>query len=141
VSLTASFRGSKVRKKNNPWKIQNFQKFSKCNKNQKITKLPSKKVFSHENRLKNALFTANNVIYDFFLRKTKIFPKFIKPTKNFFRPKQKNTCLMVLNDKPNCQVSRILMNPRPILSDSSEDHPSTVIFLSTKFFQKNTTSI
>jgi hypothetical protein len=30
---------------------------------------------------------------------------------------------MVLNDKPNCQVSRILMNPRPILSDSSENHP------------------
>jgi hypothetical protein len=28
-----------------------------------------------------------------------------------------------LNDKPNCQVSRILMNPRPILSDSSENHP------------------
>jgi hypothetical protein len=23
----------------------------------------------------------------------------------------KNTCLMILNDKPNCQVSRILMNP------------------------------
>jgi hypothetical protein len=30
---------------------------------------------------------------------------------------------MVLNDKPNCQVSRILMNPRPILSDPSENHP------------------
>jgi hypothetical protein len=28
---------------------------------------------------------------------------------------------MILNDKPNCQVSRILMNPRPILSDSSEN--------------------
>jgi hypothetical protein len=43
--------------------------------------------------------------------------------KNFFWPKQKNTCLMILNDKPNCQVSRILMNPRPILSDSSENDP------------------
>jgi hypothetical protein len=31
---------------------------------------------------------------------------------------------MILNDKPNCQVSRILMNPRPILSDSSEKDPS-----------------
>jgi hypothetical protein len=31
---------------------------------------------------------------------------------------------MILNDKPNCQVSRILMNPRPILSDSSENDPS-----------------
>jgi hypothetical protein len=30
---------------------------------------------------------------------------------------------MILNDKPNCQVSRILMNPRPILSDSSENDP------------------
>jgi hypothetical protein len=27
---------------------------------------------------------------------------------------------MNLNDKPNCQVSRILKNPRPILSDSSD---------------------
>jgi hypothetical protein len=58
--------------------------------------------------------------YDFFLRKTKIFQNFIRSTKNFFWPKQKNTCLMVLNDKPNCQVSSILMNPRPILSDSSK---------------------
>jgi hypothetical protein len=33
---------------------------------------------------------------------------------------------MVLHDKPNCQVSRILMNPRPILSDSSENHPGTI---------------
>jgi hypothetical protein len=30
---------------------------------------------------------------------------------------------MILNDKPNCQVSRILVNPRPILSDSSENDP------------------
>jgi hypothetical protein len=30
---------------------------------------------------------------------------------------------MILNDKPNCQVSRILMNPSPILSDSSENDP------------------
>jgi hypothetical protein len=62
--------------------------------------------------------------YDFFLRKTKIFQKLIKPTKNFFWPKQKNMCFMILNDKPNCQVSRILMNPRPILSDSSENRPA-----------------
>jgi hypothetical protein len=31
---------------------------------------------------------------------------------------------MILNDNPNCHVSRILMNPRPILSDSSENDPS-----------------
>jgi hypothetical protein len=30
---------------------------------------------------------------------------------------------MILNDKPNFQVSRILMSPRPILSDSSENDP------------------
>jgi hypothetical protein len=30
---------------------------------------------------------------------------------------------MILNDKPNCQVSRILMNPGPILSDSSVNDP------------------
>jgi hypothetical protein len=34
---------------------------------------------------------------------------------------------MILNDKPNCQVSRILMNPRPILSDSSENDPSVMM--------------
>jgi hypothetical protein len=33
---------------------------------------------------------------------------------------------MILNDKPNCQVSRILMNPRPILSDSSENDPTDI---------------
>jgi hypothetical protein len=73
--------------------------------------------------------------YDFFLRKTKIFRKFIKPTKKFFWPKQKNTCLMILNDKPNCQVSRILMNPRPILSDSSENDPEYNKGFSRKFEQ------
>jgi hypothetical protein len=60
----------------------------------------------------------------FFLCKTNIFQKFIKPTKKFFWPKQKNTCLMILEDKPNCQISRILRNPRPILSDSSENDPN-----------------
>jgi hypothetical protein len=30
---------------------------------------------------------------------------------------------MILNDKPNCQVSRILINPRPIFSDRSENDP------------------
>jgi hypothetical protein len=28
---------------------------------------------------------------------------------------------MLLNDKPNCQVSRILMNPRPIFSYGSQN--------------------
>jgi hypothetical protein len=52
-------------------------------KNQKITKLPSKKVLSHENRWKNALFIALKVLLRFFLRKTKNFQKFIKPTKKY----------------------------------------------------------
>jgi hypothetical protein len=45
-----------------------------------------------------------------------MFEKFIKPTKNFFWPKQINTCLclMILNEKPNYAASRILMSPRPI---------------------------
>jgi hypothetical protein len=87
-------------------------------------------VLSHENRLKNALFTANNGILRFFFAQDQNFSKIHKTDKKIFWQKQKNTCLMVLNDKPNCQVSRILMNPRPILSDSSEIHPNT------KFFQK-----
>jgi hypothetical protein len=64
------------------------RKFAKMlNKNQKITELPSKKVLSHENRLKNALFTANNVILRFFFaQETNIFQKFIEPT-NFFLAK------------------------------------------------------
>jgi hypothetical protein len=40
---------------------------------------------------------------------------------------------MILNDEPNCQVSRILMKPRPIFSDSSENDPkilSKFVFLS-----------
>jgi GTP cyclohydrolase I len=28
---------------------------------------------------------------------------------------------MIMNDKPNCQVSRILMNPRPIYGKRSEN--------------------
>jgi hypothetical protein len=69
---------------------------------------------------KNALFIANNVILRFFLGMTKIH----KTDINFFWPKHKNTCLMILNDNPNCQVSRILMNPRPIFSNRSENDPA-----------------
>jgi hypothetical protein len=94
-------------------------------------------VLSHANRLKNALFTANNVILRFFLRKTKIFQNIIKPTKKFFWPKQKNTCLMILNDKPHCQLPRILMSPRPILADSSENDPWVRSYIGWKFFLKD----
>jgi hypothetical protein len=53
--------------------IKNLQKFSKCYKNKKITKLASKKVLSHENRWKNALFIANYVILRFFCARPKFF--------------------------------------------------------------------
>jgi hypothetical protein len=45
---------------------------------------------------------------------------------------------MILNDKPNCQVSKILMNPRPILSDSSENDP---IIVSGVFFDSNKSNL
>jgi hypothetical protein len=61
--------------------LKNVKKFSKCKKNQKITKLPSKKVLSHENRLKNALFTANNVILQFVFAQDQNFSKIHKTEK------------------------------------------------------------
>jgi hypothetical protein len=36
---------------------------------------------------------------------------------------------MTLNDKPNYQVSRILMHPRPIFSDRSENDPTTTTII------------
>jgi hypothetical protein len=66
-----------------------LQKFSKRNKNQKITKLTSKKVLSHENRLKNALFTANNVILRFFFAQDQHFSKIHKTNKINFLAKIK----------------------------------------------------
>jgi hypothetical protein len=81
-------------------------------------------VLSHENRLKNALFTANNVILRFLFAQDQKFSKIHKTDKNFFLAKSKNTCLMILNDKPNWQISMILMSPFPILSDSSENYPN-----------------
>jgi hypothetical protein len=61
------------------------RKFAKMlNKNQKITELPSKKVLSHENRLKNALFTANNVILRFFFAQDQHFSKIHRTDKFFF---------------------------------------------------------
>jgi hypothetical protein len=59
-------------------------------KNQKITKVPSRKVLSHENRLKNALFTANNVILRFFFAQDQNFSKIHKTDKKFFFAKTKN---------------------------------------------------
>jgi hypothetical protein len=105
VSLIAWFRGSKVRQKIIREKLKNFLIFSKCNKNQKITKIPLKKKCL-ENRWKNALFTANNVILRFFFWQNEIFSKIHKTVSYDI-------------DKQNSQVSRILMNPRPIFSNRS----------------------
>jgi hypothetical protein len=86
VSLTASFRGSKVRQKI----IREKSKIYENSQNAiKITKLPSKKVLSHENRLKNILFTANIVILRFFFAQDKKFSKIHKTEKKNFWPKQK----------------------------------------------------
>jgi hypothetical protein len=100
VSLTASFRGSKVRQKTIRDKTKIFKNSQNAIKIKKITKLPSKKVLSHENRLKNALFTANNEILRFFFGQDQNFSKIHKTDKIFFWPKQKNMCLMILNVKP-----------------------------------------
>jgi hypothetical protein len=46
-------------------------------------------VLSHENRLKNALFTANNVILRFFFTQDQNFSKIHKTDKKFFLAKTK----------------------------------------------------
>jgi hypothetical protein len=123
VSLTASFRGSKVRKKI----IREISKIYKNSQNakkiKKLLKYLQEKCLVMRIGWKMHYLQPITWFYDFFLPTTKIFQKFIKPTKKLLWPKQKNKCLMVLNDKPNCQVSKILINPRPIMSDSSENHP------------------
>jgi hypothetical protein len=59
VSLNTFVSRVKGQTEHNPWKIENLQKSTKCYKNRKITKLPSKKELSHEHLWKNALFIAN----------------------------------------------------------------------------------
>jgi hypothetical protein len=46
-------------------------------------------VLSHENRLKNALFTANNVILRFLFAQDQKFSKIHKTDKKFFLAKSK----------------------------------------------------
>jgi hypothetical protein len=41
---------------------------------------------------------------------------------------------MILNDKPNCQVPRILMNPRPIFSNRSENDQFMISYYFLLFF-------
>jgi hypothetical protein len=116
VSLTASFRGSKLRNKIIREKSKIYKYSQNAIKIKKSLNYLQKKCLVMRIGWKMHYLQPITWFYDFFLRQTKIFQKFIK---------QKNTCLMILNEKPNCQVSRILMNPRPILSDSSENDPLT----------------
>jgi hypothetical protein len=88
VSLTASFRGSKVRQKI----IHEKSKIYKNSQNADKIK---------ESVGKCIIYRQLRDLPIFFLRKTKIFQKFIKTTKNFFGQNKKNACHMVLNDKSN----------------------------------------
>jgi hypothetical protein len=85
-SFVSRFKGQT---ENNPWKIKNLPKLSKCYKNQKLTKLPSKKVLSHENRWKNALFIAKLRDLRFFFALDQNFSKFHQFDKKVFWQKQK----------------------------------------------------
>jgi hypothetical protein len=58
-----------------------------------------------------------------------IFQKFTSSQKNLLGQNKKRMCFFTLNDKPNCQVSRILMNPRPSIyvKRSEYDSLATII--------------
>jgi hypothetical protein len=62
--------------------------------------------------------SVNNVI---FFGQNQNFPKIHKTEKKIYVAQTKNTCLIILTDKQNCQVSRILMNPRPFFLNRSEN--------------------
>jgi hypothetical protein len=109
VSLTASFRGSKVRKKIILEKSNIYKNSQNAIKIKKTANY-LKKMLSLENRLKYALFTANKVILRFFFEQDQNFLKIHNTDGQNFWRNQKNACLTILNDKPNCQVSMILMN-------------------------------
>jgi hypothetical protein len=63
----------------------------------------------------------------FFLRTTKFLKNAPDQQKKIYWPKQKNTCFMILNDKPNCQVSKFLMSPLPIYLKRSENDSDVII--------------
>jgi hypothetical protein len=55
----------------------------------------------------------------------------------FFWPKQKKyVSYMILNDKPNLQVSRILINPRPIYIKRSEMTLLQTVFGYSEYFKQ-----
>jgi hypothetical protein len=78
VSLTASFRGSKVRQKIIREKSKYYKNSQNAIKIKKSFNYLQKKVISNENRSKNALFTAN---LRFFFVQDQIFLKIHKTNK------------------------------------------------------------
>jgi hypothetical protein len=129
LSITASFWGSKVRKKI----IREKSKIYKNSQNAiKIKKQPNylvKKCLVMRIGWKMHYLQPITWFYDFFLCKTKIFPKFIKPAKKIFWPKQKNRCLMILNDKPKFQgFWWTLVQFCPILQRMTFEHSPFWIF-------------
>jgi hypothetical protein len=101
VSLTASFRGSKVRKKIVREKSKIYKNSQNAIKIKISLNYLKKKCLVMRIGWKMHYLQPITWFYDFFLRKTKIFKKIWKPTKFFFGRNKKNKCLMVLNDKPN----------------------------------------
>jgi hypothetical protein len=89
VSLTASFRGSKVRNKIILEKSKIYKNYQNAIKIKKSPNYLKKKVLSHENRLKNALFIANIVILRIFFAQDQNFSKIHKTDKKIFLAKTK----------------------------------------------------
>jgi hypothetical protein len=123
MSLTASFWGSKVRKKIIREKSKIYKNSQNAIKFKKSPNNLQKKCLVMRIGWKMLYLQAVTWFYDFFLRKTKIFQKFIKSTKDFFGQNKKICVLWYWMINQIAKVSRILMNPRPILSDSSENDP------------------
>jgi hypothetical protein len=109
VSLIASFPGSKIRKKI----IREKSKIFKNSQAIKIIKSPNnlkKKCLVMKIGWKMHYLQPITWFYE-----DQNFSKIHKTDKKiFFGQNKTNTFLMILNDKPNCQVSSILMNPRPV---------------------------
>jgi hypothetical protein len=83
VSLTALFRRSKVRQKIFSKKSKIYKKFQNAIKIKKTLNY-FQEVLSHENRWKKCIiYSQLRDLTIFFLRKTKIFQKFKKPTKKY----------------------------------------------------------
>jgi hypothetical protein len=114
MSLTAWFLGSKFRKIiSEKSKIYNTsQNTSKIKTTLNYLKRePNHVKFVEKCIIYSQLRDLSILIFCSSQKKSKIHRSI---DKNFFGPKQTNAYLMILYDKLYCQISRILMNPRPI---------------------------